>query len=318
MTFSLAFGPFRLLEAQARERLASLATTLRLSQGAVLIEERQADDDAYLLLEGSVRIVVRGEGRTLALVGAPALVGEMAVVRDQQRSATVVADTPCTVLRLPGRELRKLMEQQPLFATAMRERADLLLADAFLKRRSPLRDLPADIVAVLAARLRPRELAPDQLIEGNDDDLYLVRRGAVENIGDGQRTLPGDFVQRQRGERYAAAGETWIYELRMADVASEILRHQERVRGIAVKLTDGARVTALPGVLAVSDRELGGALVHDATHRAIVSEHVAALLERLDGTHDVATLVSTSQRTRGEIVEGLAMLVAAGLASIQS
>lgn len=317
MSISLAFGPFLLLEPAARERLGSLAKTVRLAAEQVLIEERSADDDAYLLLEGSLRVVARGEGRTLALVGAPALVGEMAVVRGQERSATVLADTPCTVLRLPGRELRALMEQQPLFATAMRERADLLLADAFLKRRSPLRDLPADIVAVLVARLRPRELAADQLIEGNDDDLYLVRRGAVENIGDGQRTMAGDFVQRQRGERYAAAGDTWIYELRMADVASEILRHQDRVRGIAARLTDRAKVRVLPGVIAVRDHELGGALVHDATHRAVVSEHVAAQLERLDGTHDVATLVFGSKRTRGEVVEGLAMLVAAGLASIQ-
>ncbi|MDO8506024.1 MAG: cyclic nucleotide-binding domain-containing protein [Candidatus Limnocylindria bacterium] len=317
MSVSLAFGPFLLLEKAARERLGALATSLLLTEGQVLIEERQADDDAYLLIEGSLRVVARGEGRTLAIVGAPALVGEMAVVRDQQRSATVVADTPCTVLRLPGRELRKLMEQQPLFATAMRERADLLLADAFLKRRSPLRDLPADIVAVLVARLRPRELAPDQLIEGTDDDLYLVRRGAIENIGDGQRTMPGDFVQRQRGERYAAAGETWIYELRMADVASEILRHQERVRSIAARLSDGAKVRALPGVIAVRDDDLGGALVHDATHRAVVSEHVATLLERLDGNHDIATLAFDSKRTRGEIVEGLAMLVAAGLAEIK-
>ena len=317
MSASLAFGPFLLLEKAARERLGALAASLHLAEGQVLIEERQADDDAYLLIEGSLRVVARGEGRTLALVGAPALVGEMAVVQDQQRSATIVADTPCTVLRLPGRELRKLMDQQPLFATAMRERADLLLADAFLKRRSPLRDLPADIVAVLAARLRPRELAPDQLVEGNDDDLYLVRRGAIENIGDGQRTMPGDFVQRQRGERYAAAEETWIYELRMADVASEILRHQERVRSVAARLSNGAKVRAHPGVIAVRDDDLGGALVHDATHRAVVSEHVAALLERLDGKHDVATLVLDSKRTRGEVVEGLAMLVAAGLASIQ-
>ena len=316
MPDALTFGPFLLLEKDARERLRAHATTLQLPQGEVLIEERQAGDDAYVLIEGSVRVVAGAEERTLALVGAPALVGEMAVVRDEQRSATVVADTPCTVLRLPGKELRRLMEVQPLFATAMRERADLLLADAFLKRRSPLRDLPAEIVTELATRLRPRELAPDQLIAGNDDDLYLVRRGAVERLGDGLRTPPGDFVQRERKERYAAAGETWIYELRMSDVASEIMRHQERVRAIAARLEDRARVSVASGVTAVSDPDLGGALVRDAVHRAVVSEHIAALLPVLDGARDVATLVSDSKRTRGEIVEGLAMLVAAGLAEI--
>jgi len=321
MSDRLAFGPFLLLEKSARDQLASHATVLSLKQGDVLIEERQADDDAYLLIDGSVRVVARGLGeeqeRTLALIGAPALVGEMAVVHGQQRSATVLADTPCRVLRLPGRELRRLMDEQPLFGSAMHERTDLLLADAFLKRKSPLRDLPAEIVAGLAMRLRPRELESDQLLVGNDDDLYLVRRGAVERLGDGQRTGPGDFVQRERGERYAAAGETWLYELRMADVATEIMRHQERVRGIAAQLTDRARVRAAPTVIAVRDAELGGALVRDAVHRAVVSEHIAELLPRLDGKHDVATLIHDSGRTRGEVVEGLAMLIAAGLAELR-
>ncbi len=317
MSDPLAFGPFLLLEKSEREKLGQACVVLTLKQGDTLIEERSVGDDAYLLVEGSVRIVAQGENRTLALVGAPALVGEMAVVQGQGRSATVLADTPCTVLRLPGQELRRLMDQQPLFASAMRERADLLLADAFLKRKSPLRDLPAEIVSTLATRLRPRELEPDQLIVGNDDDLYLVRRGAIERLGDGQRTGPGDFVQRDRGERYAAAGETWLYELRVADVASEIIRHQENVRAIAARLGDGAKVRIKPNVTAVRDRDLGGTLVHDAVHRAVVSEHIAALLPRLDGKHDITTLVRDSGRTRGEVVEGLSMFIAAGLAEIK-
>jgi len=316
MSDPLAFGPFLLLEKSEREKLGQACVVLKLKQGDTLIEERSVGDDAYLLVDGSVRIVAQGENRTLALVGAPALVGEMAVVQGQGRSATVLADTPCTVLRLPGQELRRLMDQQPLFASAMRERADLLLADAFLKRKSPLRDLPAEIVSTLATRLRPRELEPDQLIVGNDDDLYLVRRGAIERLGDGQRTGPGDFVQRDRGERYAAAGETWLYELRVADVASEIIRHQENVRAIAARLGDGAKVRIKPNVTAVRDQDLGGALVHDAIHRAVVSEHIAALLPRLDGKHDITTLVRDSGRTRGEVVEGLSMFIAAGLAEI--
>jgi signal-transduction protein with cAMP-binding, CBS, and nucleotidyltransferase domain len=311
------FGPFLLLEPAVRERLAAASKAIKLEQGAIVIEERQSGDDAFLLLEGALRVMSRGEDRTLAIVGAPALVGEMAAVQDHKRSATVVADTPCTVLRIPGKELRMLMEQQPLFATAMRERADLLSADAFLKRKSPLRDLPAEIVGVLAARLRPRELGSDQVIEGHDDDLYLVRRGAIENLGDGARAMPGDFVQRQRGERYAAVGETWIYELRMSDVAGEIIRHQERVREIATRLHDHAKVKAAPGAIAVRVPDLGGSLVHDAANRVVVSENVGALLDRLDGAHDVATLVYDSRRARGEIVEGLAMLVAAGLADIR-
>ncbi len=314
MPSALRFGPFLFLAPDVRKRLRARACEVRLREGEVLIEERREDKDAYLLVEGALRVVAHGEGRTLALLAAPALVGEMAIVTDAERSATVVADTACVLLKLPGAELRTLMSEQPLFATAMRERTDLLLADAFLKRRSPLRDLPADIVATLASRLRPRELAPDQLIEGRDDDIYLVRRGVVERMRDGERTDAGDFLQREGGQRYAAVGETSIYELRMSDVASEILRHQEHVRAIASRLDDRTRVRVADDAVTLPNSDLGGALVHDGSHRAVVSAHIAALLPRLDGRTDIATLVRDSGRARGEVIEGLAMLVAAGLA----
>lgn len=315
MAEDLKFGPFLLLEPSVREALRERARDRRLREGEFLIEERDADDDAYLLLEGSLRVVA--DGRTLSIVGAPALVGEMAVVTATDRDATVVADTPGRVLQVPGVELRKLMMEFPLFANAMRERTDLLLADAFLKRDSPFRDLPSEIVATLVRRLRPRELAPDQLIPGEDEDLYLVRRGAVERMRDGTRTEAGRFVQRERGERYAAVDDTWIYELRMADVAKEIIAHQEKVRGIAAGLGDRTRVRAGQGVTAMRAPDLGGALVRDASHRAVVSEPVAALIPRLDGETDLATLVRDSGRSRGEIVEGLSMLIAADLAKVR-
>jgi CRP-like cAMP-binding protein len=314
MPSTLGFGPFMLLDPDVREALLAKSYERRFRQGDILMEELERSDDAYVLLEGSLRIV--GGERLLAIVVAPALVGEMSVVTATGRMATVVADTPVRVLEIPGLELRRLIMTHRIFANAMRERADLILADAFLKRHSPLRDLPAEIVSNLVARLVPRDLAPDQLIEGGDDDLLLVRRGAVERMSDRERTAPGEFLQRVRGERYAAVGETWIYELRMADVAAEIIKHQEKVRGIAARLGDRARVRGASGAVAVVDEALGGALVHDAAHRAVVSEHVAALIPRLDGGADVATLVQSSGRTRGEIVEGLAMLVAAGLADI--
>src|SRR5258706_13719610 len=101
MRGQLAFGPFVLLEKGARERLGSIAAVLSLKQGDVLIEERAVDDDAYLLGDGSLRVVARGEERTLALIGAPALVRGMAVVPGPGGSATVLADEAAAGLRPP-------------------------------------------------------------------------------------------------------------------------------------------------------------------------------------------------------------------------
>jgi len=315
---AMTFGPLALLDEGTRDRIHDRARERRLTPGDVLIRESAPDDDAYLLVDGTLRVTAADEPRMLAIVSAPALVGEIAAVTEQRRSATVVADTPCTVLVLPGGDLRALMHDRPVFATAMRERADLLRADALLKRHSPLRDLPSEIVTSLASHLRPRVLAHDQLIAGNDDDIYLIRRGAIARLSDGTRTAAGEFVQRVSGERYAAVDETWIYELRLADVARAIVTHQERLREIAEGLGDRIRVKLRPGCSFTPDSELGGVLVHDARSRALVTEDVATVAASLDGKHDVATIVRESRLARGPVVEGIAVLIAADLATIIS
>jgi CRP-like cAMP-binding protein len=312
------FGPLALLERSSRERLRKLATKRQLDVGEMLIDERHPADEAYVIVDGTLRVVGTVELRTLAIVSAPSLVGELVFFDEQEKAASIVADTPCSVFVLPGRDLRQLMDEQPVFAVAMRERTDMWLADVFLKRQSPLRDLPSDIVASLASQLRPRMLAKDQLVEGSDDDWYLVRRGALEPVDGGERTDAGDFIQRQRGVGYGAVGETWLYELRLTDVAREIVRYQGRLREITETIADRTRVKLSPNLAIVHDSRLGGALVRDRHNRAVVSERVAALLPAIDGHTDVTRLTELTGLARGPVIEALAVLIAAGLANDES
>jgi CRP-like cAMP-binding protein len=309
-----AFGPLALLEKSSRERLKKQASKRQLDVGEMLIDERHPADEAYVIVDGTMRVVGTVELRTLAIVSSPSLVGELVFFDEQEMAATVVADTPCTIYVLPGKELRRLMDEQQIFAVAMRERTDMWLADVFLKRQSPLRDLPSDIVASLASQLRPRMLAKD----GSDDDWYLVRRGALEPVDGGERTEPGDFIQRQRGVGYAAVGETWLYELRLSDVAREIVRYQTRLREIAETIGDGTRVKLSPNLTIVHDSRLGGALVRDRHNRAVVSESVAALLPAIDGHTEVTRLTELTGLARGPVIEALAVLIASGLANDES
>src|SRR5207245_2586952 len=126
----------------------------------------------------------------------------------------------------------------------------------------------------------------------------LVRRGAVELIRDGTRTMPGEFVQRVAGERYSAVGETWIYELRLADVAQAIVGYQDRLRKIAGQLEDRSRVKLRANCTFISDASLGGVLVHNERERAVLSEPVARLARMLDGQRDVDVGRAEHARTR--------------------
>lgn len=89
------------------DRMASRSELLRLPPGATLIEEGAPADALWVLIEGQVSVQVtssESEPRTLAVRRAGELVGEMSLLDDRPRSASVTAAGPVTALRVPGRE----------------------------------------------------------------------------------------------------------------------------------------------------------------------------------------------------------------------
>ena len=86
-------------------------------------------DAAYLILEGEAVVLLEGgpEPIRLAVLGTNALVGEMGILADQPRSATISAETPTTALRIDRRVFLELLGQFPQIAIAvMRELAHRL------------------------------------------------------------------------------------------------------------------------------------------------------------------------------------------------
>lgn len=313
----LDFGPFALLPPEARDRLASHGRPLRVGEGQLVLREGADPAGAYVLLEGTLRVLAAGEDRTLAIVTPPALVGEMAILERRPSSATLVADTPCTLLFIAGDALREAMAGEPAFAAALRERVDLLLADTFLKRRSPLRELPGDILSSLVRELRPRTLAAGQLLEAQAGGLYLVRRGSLQRLGDDEPTSAGEFVQPAAGDRLAAVEETWIYELRAADVMRHVDRHQARLRAILNGLRDEDRVRARPGVSIRPGPETGEAIVYDGRQRAMVPRAVADVVSLCDGSRDLREIGEAAGLARDALRLNIATLIASDLVSVR-
>lgn len=73
-----------------------------------LITLNANDSDLYVILEGTVHIY-SPTGEKLAEVGPPAVIGEVALVDNQPRSAYATAITLVKYVRLPANELRKFM-----------------------------------------------------------------------------------------------------------------------------------------------------------------------------------------------------------------
>lgn len=95
------------VEARLEEELTRIALTMnaklprrRLDIGETLVEQGEAGRDMFLLLEGLLDVEIDGE--IVARVGAGAVLGELAVLGDGLRKATLRARRACRVAVLPA------------------------------------------------------------------------------------------------------------------------------------------------------------------------------------------------------------------------
>lgn len=86
----------------------------RLAAGKVLFREGESAEVMYVLLEGTVEVIV---GDTLVeSAQAGTVLGEMAVIDRSPRSATAVAKTPCRLVSMTATQFDLLVHETPEFA----------------------------------------------------------------------------------------------------------------------------------------------------------------------------------------------------------
>jgi CRP-like cAMP-binding protein len=97
------------------QKIAALADELDLAEGATLIREGERGREFIVIVDGTVT-VTRG-GKSLRDLGAGDFIGEIALVSDVPRTATVTATSPVRLLVITDRAFRGLIEQMPSIAT---------------------------------------------------------------------------------------------------------------------------------------------------------------------------------------------------------
>lgn len=88
--------------------------TTDLAAGEVLFREGDDGDCMFVLLEGAVD--VRVGGKTVEQSTRGALLGEMALIDDTPRVATVIATEPSRLARVDERRFNFIIQQNPFFA----------------------------------------------------------------------------------------------------------------------------------------------------------------------------------------------------------
>ena len=109
--------------------LAFTSDRVNYDAGQVLFRQGDPGDAAYVLLSGSADILVNSESGEIkvATLETNSIVGEIAIICDDTRSATVRAVTPLETLRIrKDHFLRMLVEFPEMAVVIMRELAERL------------------------------------------------------------------------------------------------------------------------------------------------------------------------------------------------
>ncbi len=115
---------FSKLTKKELNEIARMSTELSFKDGQELMAEGQRASSFVVLVDGEA--VVRKKGRKVATLGPGDFAGELALLQDRARTATVVADGPLTALVIDRRGFLTLLDDIPsitkkmLFAVAER------------------------------------------------------------------------------------------------------------------------------------------------------------------------------------------------------
>ena len=100
-------------KAELRE-LALVSDELDLSEGRTLVREGQRGREFFVIVDGTVR--VSRKGRKLSALGRGEWFGEIALLTDMPRTATVTATSSLRVLVITDRAFRRVVEWMPSIA----------------------------------------------------------------------------------------------------------------------------------------------------------------------------------------------------------
>jgi CRP/FNR family transcriptional regulator, cyclic AMP receptor protein len=106
------------LQQKDRARILANARRRTYSPGDQVVHEGDTALNLFLVVSGHA-VVQHDDGRPVAVLGPGEFFGELGLVEEHPRIATVVAQDELTCILLPAWEFRTLLEEHPEMAVAM-------------------------------------------------------------------------------------------------------------------------------------------------------------------------------------------------------
>jgi CRP-like cAMP-binding protein len=107
-------------------RVADQMDEARYMEGARIVKEGEMGDTFYVIVEGQAK-VENAKGRVVNRLMPGGFFGEISLLDGGARTATVVAETPMTLLALTRTKFLKLLQAEPAVAVKLLEYAAAML-----------------------------------------------------------------------------------------------------------------------------------------------------------------------------------------------
>ena len=91
--------------------LAQVSEDLEIEPGKVLCKEGEIGHEFFVIVDGDVKVTRKG--RRVATRSSGDFVGEIALLEELRRTATVTAETPVRLFVLTRKDFRHLLDQKP-------------------------------------------------------------------------------------------------------------------------------------------------------------------------------------------------------------
>ena len=244
---------FRQLSPEQRDLLLDSATEQSFAPGHVLIRESDPPDRLFVILSGRVRVLEVAPDSPVELIvgelGEGEILGELSVLRNQPRSATVVAVERTHCLVIPQSEFLKVLHNSAELAVSLLRMlaGRLYETDRRLSRFAPDpvtglagRRAFHDQYRRLAAVARRRKtgallLVVDvlQLRSINDRFGYGVGDNVLRTVGDAliEATRTTDLIVRHGGDEFVV----FFPDAGVGDIDTVIARVNDTIKGLSGK-----------------------------------------------------------------------------------
>ena len=232
------------LDARTLQALAPRLTPVALTSGEYLMHQGEVGDAMYFVVTGRLRVVLEGDDpHIIGRIGAGAIVGELALLADEPRFASVIAARDTDLLRLAREDFEEIIGAAPGLLRAVASTVVRRLGE-----RGRAAPVPDRTIAVVAAGSPedPRLL----------DDFVRSLRQTLQRYGPTTVIQPGDVTDADQ-----------------ADLSRRLQRDEERN---AFVLLVGAGA-AVPWTLRHADVVLLVANADDETGQGAAQQHLPEL-----------------------------------------